>query len=137
MSREMKKLLEAMSGKNPLGELINENVDYNILEELEEAYEELVEIIGRLDYIVRQLPADERERAKSYWYAHLKSCVNAEEYGYSSMADMASTINALQGQQRDADQLGESHDLSYTQLAAEVLGVRLRPAVWRRSSSRR
>ena len=68
----------------------------DVADDFEELFEEMQDIIGRLENIARRLPRFERERARAYWLAHIKSAVASEEYGYGGYeTDMAGTLEAL------------------------------------------
>lgn len=68
-----------------------------VLQDLEDAYEEMLVMVDKLDNIVRRLPEPHASRARSYWLGHIKSSVNSAEYGYGGYdTDMARTINDLE-----------------------------------------
>jgi hypothetical protein len=98
---DMKKLLEVMNAPNALGvELVESDdiytADESLIDELEEAFEQAEQLIGKLEHIVRRLPPGPRERAKAYWLAHIQSAVDSDGHGYGNMTtDIKSTLKEL------------------------------------------
>ena len=100
--RNMRKLIESVNGMTDQDMLREYSEDEGVVEELEYIQEQMLDLLGQAENIVRG--TSEASSAQAYWLAHIETALT-NEHGYlgGSMTTMQDTIDALRDGDEDED----------------------------------